>query len=147
MSFDISIPCNCQREGNINIPPFIDLLILENNIWCIKPEHDTKSLEKKYDDWFFCKHNQYALTLSMSQSIKSWKPYIKENYPNKFNNLVRFLPDNYNGYINTEYDKLKALNELQELMLLEDKKHSKRLSQFEQLLHTAIAFNQDIYWD
>lgn len=147
MSFDISIPCNCQKEGKINIPPFKDLLILENNIWCIKPEHDSMTLEKMYDDWCFCKHNQYALTMSMSQSVKSWKPYIKENYPNKFSSFISFLPDNYNGYVNTNYDKHKALKELKELRLLEDKNHSKRLSQFEELLLTAIELNQEIYWD
>ena len=145
MSFDIYIPCNCYKEGTLNFPPFKDKLIFEDGVWCLDPDKETPELEALYDGWTFCEHNQQYLTISMAQSILSWKKHLESNYPNQFPNLFDFFP-NENCYVNTNYNKQIALKELEEFILLMDEQYHSRLNQFKRLLETAISLEQEIYW-
>lgn len=146
MSFDITIPCNCHKEGKINLPPFSNKLELINGVYELQSKYNWTELEKQYEQWEFCEHDQCALWMSISQGVIGWKKRLETTYPNQFKDLIHFFPD-FNGYFHEDYDKAAALKELYELWVIEGDKHDYRMKQFERLLTTAIALDQVIYWD
>lgn len=119
MSFAIHVPCSCVENEAIIMPPFSDKLYILYGIYDIKPEFilDIK-LEKEYDQWRFCEHNQIAIEMDIGQTIIGIKPYIVSKYGSRFINLINFLPD-YNGYYSTEYNKIELSKELLELRIIE----------------------------
>ncbi|WP_367390009.1 hypothetical protein [Lewinella sp. LCG006] len=146
MSFAVYVPCNCLKNKQINTPPFIAKLHVRNGILDIKPDYSSDTaLEKSYDLWKFCEHDMIALEFSMSQSVIGWKSYLKKKYEHKYPNLDLFLPS-HDEYVSSEYDKKKAIEEIEDLKTREEEKFHHRLDQFISLLESAIALNQEIYW-
>jgi len=47
----------------------------------------------------------------------------------------------------SDYDKIKALEEIHEYNKLENGKYQYRVNQFLALLEKAIDMNQEIYWE
>lgn len=146
MSFDIRIPCNCLKKGLINWPDFKEKLEIRDGMIDVKGEYARDlELERKYDSWQFCEHDQIAYEKSMAQSIIGWRKHIQENYPNKFPNLEKFIPTSNDLSIH-DYDKHQTILEIEELKKLEDYKYHERLNQFIKLLNKAIELDQNIYW-
>jgi len=146
MSFTVYVPCNCRKNNLIRYPTFKEKLTIVEGLLDIAPQYSTDiELEKEYDSWKFCEHDQIVLEFSMAQSVMGWKTYLNDNYPNRFENLKAFIPD-YNCYLNTEYDKEEALREALVLKSTESEEFHERLDQFVRLLETAIELEQEIYW-
>ncbi len=146
MSFDIRIPCNCLKKGLINWPDFKEKLEIRDGMIDVKGEYARDlELEKKYDSWQFCEHDQIVYEKSMAQSIIGWRKHIQENYPNKFSNFEKFIPTSNDLSIH-DYNKQQTILEIEELKKLEDYKYHERLNQFIKLLNKAIELDQNIYW-
>ena len=146
MSFSVIVPCNCIKEGKINIPPFMDKLTMNHGELDIKEEYRYDlEFEQEFDSWEFCEHQGVAIEFSMAQAIMGWREFVKMRYPNQFLNFEEFIPK-YNMYLSDAYDKKKALNEIDKLDKLENFKHKYRFDQFRRLLETAILLDQEIYW-
>jgi hypothetical protein len=146
MSFNPYVPCNCRIEGKIKWPSFKDKLEIRNGIIDIQTAFiNDLRLENQFDSHRFCEHNQIAFELSMSQSIMAWKKYVQEKYPNKFPNFELLIPSS-NDSCSHDYDKKKAIKEINELKALEEKEHHYTLDQLISLLQKALELKQNIYW-
>jgi len=146
MSFDPRIPCNCLKNGLTNWPDFKEKLEIRNGMIEIKGEYNLDlDVEKKFDSWKFCDHNQIAFERSMAQSIIGWRKHVQDKYPGKFTNFENFIPF-YNDVYFHNYDKHETIAEIKSLKNLEDSKFHDRLNQFIELLEKAIELDQNIYW-
>lgn len=146
MSFDPHIPCNCLKNGLIKWPEFKAKLEVRDGMIEIKAEFcNDREIEKQFDSWRFCEHNQIALEKSMAQSITGWRKYVQDNYPGQFPNFENFIPI-YNDVSFHNYDKHQTIIEIETLKNLEDSKYDERLNQFIELLRIAIELDQNIYW-
>lgn len=146
MSFNPHIPCNCLKNGLTKWPEFKSKLELRDGIIDIKNEFaNDLELEKKYDSWKFCEHNQIALEKSMAQSITGWRKHVQDKYPGKFLNFENFIPE-YNDVSSHNYDKVETIAEINELKKSEDKEYHERLNQLKELLEKAVELDQNIYW-
>ncbi len=77
MSFDPHIPCNCCKNGLIKWPNFKEKLEVRDGMIDIKREYrNDMELEKQYNSWRFCEHNQIAFEKSMAQSITGWRKHV-----------------------------------------------------------------------
>jgi hypothetical protein len=145
MSFAIHVPCSCVKTNKIISPPFIDKLEIRNGIYDIKAEFSSdNTFEKEYDNWRFCEHNQIATEMDLGQSIIGIKPFVKNKYGVRFNNLISFLPD-YNAYYSTQYSKTALLEELKELRILEPQ-YIYRWDQFVTLVEVAVKNETWVYF-
>lgn len=145
MSFAIHVPCSCIKNEEITLPPFIDKLEIRDGIYDIKADFSRDSdLEKKYDNWRFCEHNQIAAEMDLGQSIIGIKPFMKNKYGVRFSNLINFLPD-YNAYHSTQYSKTALLEELKELQILEPQ-YIYRWDQFITLVEVALKNGTWVYF-
>lgn len=146
MSFTVFVPCNCRKQNKMNIPPFIDKLEIVNGKFEPKFEfRNDNEFKKNYWRWTFCEHNQAAAEFSMT-GLLGWRKTLSEKYGSKFENFRKFLPLS-NQWMSSNYDKIKAIQEIQEYNKLENGKYQYRVNQFIALLKTAIEMNEEIYWE
>lgn len=146
MSFDPYIPCNCLKNGLANWPDFRKKLEVRDGMIDIKEEYSNDlKLERKFDSWKFCEHNQIAFERSMVQSIIGWRKHVQDKYPGQFKNFEKFIPIS-NDVSTHNYNKHQTIIEIQTLKNLEDSKYHERLNQFIELLSEAIELDQNIYW-
>lgn len=146
MSFNPHIPCNCLENGLIDWPEFRKKLEVRDGMIEIKKEFSNDlELEKQFDIWIFCEHNQIALEKSMAQSITDWRKHVQDKHPGRFLNFENFIPIS-NDVNFHNYNKHQTIIEIQELTNLEDPKYHERLNQFIELLSKAIELDQNIYW-
>ena len=131
----------------MNIPPFINKLEVYNEI--LEPKSEFRldeKLRKSYYRWKFCEHyNQMAIEFSMAGML-GWRGRISKEYGNKFENFMKFLPLS-NQWMSSDYDKTKAIEEIQTYNQLENGQYQYRANQFIVLLEKAIEMNQEIYWE
>ena len=146
MSFDIRIPCNCLKNGLTKWPDFKEKLEIRDGMVDVKGEYSSDlELEKKFDEWQFCEHDQIAYEKSMAQSILGWRKHVQDKYPNRFPNFEKFIPISNDNSIH-DYNKLETIIEIEELKKIENSEYHDRLNQFIKLLNKAIELNQNIYW-
>lgn len=146
MSFNIYVPCNCRKNEEMKLPPFIDKLEIIDGLFQIRKEYaKNKAFAEELSRWNFCKHRQIAIEMDMSNSIISFRKFLNENYNGQFTNFYSFIPE-ANQWSNSNYDKNKAIKEIETFNQLEKAKFESRLMQFIQLLETAIAMETEIYW-
>lgn len=146
MSFDVYVPCNCLKKKKMNIPPFMNKLeVISGRLELKKEFWNDQTTLKEYRNWKFCEHNQIAIEYSIS-GVTGWRTTLPKEYGNKFDNFRKFIPEN-NHWQKTNYDKFKAISEIQEYNKLEKGKYEYRLNQFINLLNKAIEMGEEIYWE
>ena len=121
--------------------------IFDNGILYLKPEFRwDEKLKKEYFRWKFCEHyHQRVIEFSMAGML-GWRTKVSEKYGNQFENFVKFLPIS-NQWMSSDYDKVKAIEEIKTFNQLENGQYQYRVNQFIALLEKAIEMNQEIYWD
>lgn len=152
MSFTVYVPCNCRKQGKLNIPSFMNKLavnqeIFEDGILYPKPEFRwDEKFKKDYYRWSFCEHNnQKVIEFSMAGML-GWRTWISEKYDNQFENFVKFLPLS-NQWKSSNYSKVKVIEEIKTFNQLENGQYQYRVNQFIALLEKAIEMDEEIYWD